>query len=858
MAVVCMAVVCLVARPAPQSPESLREAEQSARRELAELEQHGQGETEAAALVLQRLSAALRVGSNPKNPETAEAAERAVRITEKLFGPNDRRVADAISLLSSACSVRGDFAQGIAASEREVAIRERYPPDSDLAVALDQLAALLYQTGDLKRARPLLPRALAILRRLPGDHRATMAQILNDLGIVLWGMGDSRAAKPQLQRALAIREATLTPDDSMLAASLNNLAMVEAKLGELQQARHHYERAMVIREKTLGPDHPRVATGLNNLGGLLAEMGDYQAALKAHQRALEIRERSLGPQHPLVALSLANLAQVLYLTGQRKEALETALKAESTSREHLRATIRILPERGALLYSSSRANGLDTVLSFTATPMTAAETRAAWDCLIRSRALVMDEMAARHKSDLSGVAAARERLAHLVVEGPGKLPVSTYTQRLEKARHDDEIAERELATASQEFRENLDSTRAGFEEVARSLPADTALVALARYEQEFTGGHNSSWPAYAAFILPGAGKDPAAVWLGKARTIEALVAQWRGEMAKEAAAPGMAPALRERGARQAGLALRRAVWDPMAARLGGARRVLLVADGALALVKFGALPGEGTHYLAEDGPVIEYLVSERDLVGQRPAPSGSGLLALGDPDFGEQAPPADATCRQFSNLHLLPLPGALAEIERLATLWKAGSHAFPNGPVELLHGAAATEEAFEKDAPGKRVIHLATHAVFLKDACGTAVADENPLLRSGVALAGPGGHFLTAEEIAAMPLEGVEWAVLSGCDTGLGQVTSGESVLGLPRAFQVAGARTVVMSLWPVEDQTASEWMTELYRLHFVRRLPTADAVRGADLHVLNQRRARHQSTHPFYWGGFLALRGRE
>jgi len=93
--------------------------------------------------------------------------------------------------------------------------------------------------------------------------------------------------------------------------------------------------------------------------------------------------------------------------------------------------------------------------------------------------------------------------------------------------------------------------------------------------------------------------------------------------------------------------------------------------------------------------------------------------------------------------------------------------------------------------------------------------------------------------------------VLSACDTGLGQLRAGEGVFGLRRAFQVAGARTVVMR--QVEDRSARVWMRTLYEGRLVQGLDTADAVREASLSVLRDRRARQQSTHPFYWAGFVA-----
>jgi CHAT domain-containing protein len=146
------------------------------------------------------------------------------------------------------------------------------------------------------------------------------------------------------------------------------------------------------------------------------------------------------------------------------------------------------------------------------------------------------------------------------------------------------------------------------------------------------------------------------------------------------------------------------------------------------------------------------------------------------------------------------------------------------------------------------------------------VLEESPLLRSGLILAGANQRapassdadvedgILTAEEIAGLDLSGAQWAVLSACDTGRGDWQAGEGVLGLRRAFQVAGARTVILSLWPVLDTVTSKWMTELYRRKWASHgTTTAAAVRAANRTLLAERRASGASTHPLYWSGFIA-----
>jgi CHAT domain-containing protein len=148
-------------------------------------------------------------------------------------------------------------------------------------------------------------------------------------------------------------------------------------------------------------------------------------------------------------------------------------------------------------------------------------------------------------------------------------------------------------------------------------------------------------------------------------------------------------------------------------------------------------------------------------------------------------------------------------------------------------------------------------------ASGRSRPVPSPLRLSGLALAGanqrdqaPSGDedgVLTAEEVASLDLGGTDWAVLSACDTGVGRVQTSEGVLGLRRAFRIAGARTVIMSLWSVDDQATRRWMKALYRARFRQGLETAEAVREAGRSVLREQRAQARSTHPFFWAGFVA-----
>lgn len=249
-----------------------------------------------------------------------------------------------------------------------------------------------------------------------------------------------------------------------------------------------------------------------------------------------------------------------------------------------------------------------------------------------------------------------------------------------------------------------------------------------------------------------------------------------------------------------------------------------------------------------------------------------------------------ASCASFRSLQFRVLPGSRREVEEVAGLWRNASA--PDVGNQVLTGRDASERTLKQLAAGHRILHLATHGFFLDGECspgggntrsiGGLVASngqkpkpaaasparrralpENPLLLSGLAFAGANRRaaagpdeddgILTAEEVASLNLHGTEWAVLSACDTGLGEIKAGEGVFGLRRAFQIAGARTVIMSLWSVDDQATRGWMRALYDGRLNERLSTADAMRAASLSVLRDRRARGLSTHPFYWAAFVA-----
>lgn len=852
-----------------------------------------------------------------------ELYEGALTIREGAFGSEHVAVGDTLSNLALLLTNLGDYPAALRASERavevkRVALGSEHPK---FPSSLSSLGSLLWRMGDFERARPVLEEAVALYEKSLGAQHPFVGQALNNLAELQRAEEDLEAARRSYERSLRTLEQAYGENHPEVALSLDNLADLLEATGDDATAEDLFRRALAIREDALGERHPDVAESRLSLGLLLAKTGRGGEALELLHSAVAIREESLGPAHPQVSEALAGASAVVAASGEADRGLDLALRAEQIGRDHLRLTGRSLAEQLAVRYAAVRNRGLDLALSLAAQGLDDGFRRDVFDSLVRSRAVVLDEIAARQHSVVGSddpkisnlareLAAARAQLANLTVKGLGGMSPESYRALLEEARLKKERAENALASASVAFARERERGALGLDQVAASLPPTGALIAYVLYDRlelddpgENSGApgqpgsirvdRSRSVPSYLAMVLRAGSDAPAAVPLGPAEEIDRLVEKWKREMVFGGGAAD--PEGAEQRYRLAAGALRSRIWDPLVAHLAGIDRVFVVPDGAINLVSINSLPTEGGGYLVEHGPLVHYLSAERDMVPRTGgSAAGKGLLAIGGPSYdgnetraaavatGSAALRTRSSCGSFESLRFEPLPGAEIEAGEIVELWKGRGKPSASSaePVVHLTGPEASEAAFKQRAPGMRVLHLATHGFFLGGDCaagldrsrGFKLVEEpspsvgvrlSPLLLSGLALAGanrrsdddPSGEdgVLTAEEIASLDLSSVDWAVLSACDTGVGEIQAGEGVFGLRRAIQVAGVRMLVMSLWPVDDESTRAWMRSFYRAKLVDGMGVPEALRDASLRLLGERRANGSTGHPYYWAAFVA-----
>lgn len=805
--------------------------------------------------------------------------ERAFANHQKCLGVNHSLIATVVHNQASLAVEMGDLAEAEKLEQRAVNIWSSSlgPSHPFVATGLDSLADVVASRGQYAKARALYEHALRI-RRAVGPDNPEVAWTLTSLARTIAESGDLSLAFDTVEQAIGIYERDgVSSQADHFARVLAIRGMLETRRGDYASARVSFAEALSIRERIFGATHPLAAESRAEFAAADFALGSYETALSA---ALEAER--VGRDHLQFTVRYLPERRAMAYAAKRPKGLDLALSIVVAGHT---------PEPSSVV---------DTVIQSRGVILDELAARA------RSATGSDPELASLNAT----LFAARQRFANLMLRSVQE-GESDRRALVDEARRQKEDAERALAERSVASRDEMARARSGLDDVRGALPPHSAMVSFVRYEKSVAATRPprtsppKTVPSYIAFVIQSGSSTVAAIPLGSAASLEMIIKAWRDEAAGRSIVAGVTPEQAAGAYRTVGTRLRKRIWDPLLEHIGAASLVIVVPDGALNLVSFAALPTEGHRYLAEQSRVLHYAAAERDIIATNSVPTAHGLLAVGGPAFDDRKPPTQAlrprtqgragttagpaattrsACADWKSLRFEGLPGSQDEVRDIARIWPAERSQPVMGPedVMVLTGRAASEGAVKRAVVGRRVVHLATHGFFLGSECDAGVTgtravggvvsvrsraaanlSDNPLLLSGLAFAGANDRtaarsgqddgILTGEEVAALNLQAAEWVVLSACDTGLGEVKAGEGVFGLRRAFQIAGARTVIMSLWSVDDQATRAWMHALYEGRFQKHLTTADAVHAASLAVLHDRRTKGQSTHPLYWAAFVA-----
>jgi len=826
---------------------------------------------------------------------------RSAEIREKALGPHHPTLAISLRCLGATYKMLGRLKEAVPLYKRSLAIWENaYGPDHvDVAVALRDLGDLYILQGKYTQAEQFHKRALAINEKELGPFHPYLAWNLNSLGKIYIDLGMYAQAEKSLERALDIRERILGVDHMDVTSSLDILALAYGRQSKIDMAEDLYNRSLTIKEKALGSNHLAAASSLHNLGAICLEQGKLNQADTLFEKSLAIYRNLMGSDNPGVAYILEHQSQLHRYQGNYMEAMHLAKRAFNIRKKNFAANAVTLSEKDAVTYSQFIRSSMDNYFTcyFNVKDKNDKVTSSAINIALSGKGRISDELFKRQKilieeKDSTVVALVdslkiyKYQLSRLFVKGPGE-DMAGYKKEIDSLNMLIDELEAELAMKGAGFRRQHTYEDAGADQISSFMPENSVLIEYIKYNHL----HNpdSSSPGYLAIILTDE-NQPDIIDLGETSGIDSLVDLYRKHMLRVS---GYGTLLEDdlREYQDISVRIYNRIWRPIEDYLTGNELVLIAPDGALNMISFaGLLDAEG-RYLVEDY-TIHYLSCGRDLIRfQETTIPADGLFAMGDPDYNAPAVAgltdslefdgsanalvycADGNvrmaCRGFDGLLLNPLPSTRSEIQNILASWSKST----DEPALAYYGHDACERLFKALAPGNRVIHLATHGYFLGGECWPKLRDtrfhsnlnfagENPLLLSGLFLAGANDHtwesdtlgiedgILTAYEVSAMDLSGTELVVLSACETGLGKVEQGEGVYGLRRAFQMAGAKTVVSALWPVSDKWTAKLMSGLYDLNG-KTLP--QQFRNLQLDLIDELRDGNEIDHPVSWGAFIA-----
>ncbi len=695
-------------------------------------------------------------------------------------------------------------------------------------------------TANFEKAEPLLQESMEILKKQGRENDAKFANFLVSMSKIQAHAKEHELALASLNQAHEILAKTSGKESRDYQYASVLLARHYRTAGKLAEAESLLLQAYEVNKKLgLGASGVQISESAD-LMGVLIEQGKFAEATVLAEESLLSHERMLSAAASFQTerQQAATIREARYLNGWYLVATVNEPKFNDKAYDH------VLRLKGSIFARQRRLREL-------------AKNPAAKELLERW-------------GRLTGT------LATLSLRAPYPEERTAWNQRIALLTADkDDLEKQLLALASKES-----SHIATAEQIRKSLPAKTALVDFFyndAYKVNADGTQEIASDFRAFISRPDQSSVVRIVGTGAAE-LSAAIDRWReaidwrdSEAAKQAKAEDDTNTLQKLFAesqttqREMAAVIKKLIWEPLEPHLQGVELVVVSPDGPLAKFPLAALPGKQENsYLIEDIALTTVAVPSmlpELLAGGSVAQDKETLLVMGDVAYGGAAGLADVRGAVATNATRAWLPFSFsvlnavrAEMDDILRFFGAR---FTTGKSMVLDGESATENAFRREAPQHRWVHLSTHGFYAPDilneaqsAAAKVAVTESALvdsaanapgivhegLKSGLALAGANeinasgedDGILSAMEVSSMDLTGVQMAVLSACETGLGNSVSGEGVAGLQRAFQIAGARSTVTSLWPVGDVSSRLLIARFYRNLWTGKMSKAAAMREA------------------------------
>lgn len=758
----------------------------------------------------------------------------------------------------------------------------------DYATALDNLAMVYQANGNYSKAEPILLISKEIREKNTSKLHPDYAQTLDNLAMVYENLGLYAKAESYFWEAKDIREKTIGKKNSDYANTLHNLAELYAKQKNYSKAIKFYEdclqltaklegknsasyattldglaavyiktnqyedaqtmikRSMEITEKLYSNSHTDYALSLNTLADILKAKKQYASADSAYKESLFIFERNLGKQHHYYTNTLFNLAKLYTEQQQLETAHQLYLEVIERKKHEMQKVFPVLSDNEKLIFYKNIKLFFNHFIQFAL--QYAKKEPKILQQVFENQLLIKGLLGQNTKkikkqilssnnqnliNQYQNLQKKQEALALLFYRDTKNLRMAEV-QKLTKTQYELELEinqlEKQLSTQlSTQLHHQLQSPKLiTWDNFVTHLAPNQVAIELIRLVN-----YTDSIPeiSYLVFAISSKTKDYPVLKLLK-----------NGNELEKSALKFYQYSLAEQ---RTDTESYQQYWLPIKQMIDSlqgnepTKKIYFCADGVYHQINLNTLLNTETgNYLAEDTQIYS-LTNMKDIMQASThstnSPQNIAVLVIGQND------------------DLQAIKGEIAQID---TLLKR--HDFQT----VIYADSNTLEKNIKQLKNPFILHLATHGFFQKnettqESNTLAYTEDNPLLQSGLwlvnnspslAVTGEEDNILTAYEVTHLQLDSTDLVVLAACETGVGKIHDGEGIFGLQRAFSVAGAKTLLMSLWKVNDRATELLMTSFYANLLQDKLTKHEALKKA------QQTVREKYPHPYFWGAFVLV----
>lgn len=796
---------------------------------------------------------------------------KGITLSEKSFDKNQLTFATMYNNLGLCYKNSGNYQAAEEANDKSISIYKKlkleYSPD--YSTSLNNQAELYRNLGRYKQAGDLLKFVLHIREQSLGTKHQNYANALNNLALLYIDEGLYTEAEPNLLQAKTIYKETLGENHPFYANCLNSLSMLYMQLKRFKEAEVFKNEALEIMKNTVGESHERYAYFLGGTVSLYDALGKYDKAIDNTIKANEIIKAKFGDKHISYIDGLFNLAYFYAKTNNFKKAQELYVFSLKYYREQFSNYFESMSEEEQMAQYTILGNRFDSFNSFVMnyTKSYPKENHnellaICFDYQLFLKSLLLSKSINTRKAILNSNDTALINSYNRWLAIKQQIAASFRDLNLQGSywnMADLEIQanklEQFLKSKIKSFNSNKDIS---FKDIQQKLKANEAAITVIREDLKISD--TSSVIEYVALILKKNDAYPTLIRICRTNDIETkYVNEYINNIYDKV---------------EDKLSYNR-FWKPISAKLQGITKVYMSADGVYNQVNLYTLQNPLTKQYVLDEITISVLPSLTFLLNETKSNTLNSADLYGFPDYNYDfsentsmpiAGDALAT-KRYGLFKLEPLPGTKTEVENISKFLESSKW-----KIKMYQKEFASEEQLKKVISPK-VLHIATHGYFLKDIYNKNDKSflgfeeykikNNPLLQSGIMLAGASlvakdtatntkgqDGIFTAYEASLLNLTNTDLVVLSACETGLGVEMNNQGVFGLQRAFYIAGAKNLIMSLWSVDDDATQLLMTEFYKewaLNPVKEY-ISKAFNKAQIEV------RKKYPHPYYWGAFTLL----